>query len=70
MTTRLIDRDEYEELGGIFIEIEESGIELSDTETGFIADMRGRYERYGVKLLISDAQIDWLRNIGKRARGE
>lgn len=66
MASKLGD-DQYDELCNIFLEVDESGMELNDRESDFFEEQRQRFERYGRDTYVSGKQWDWLRDIYKRA---
>ena len=66
MSSKLAD-DEYNELIEIFLEVDESGIELNDREHKFFEDQKARFERFGVDTYMSGPQWTWLRSIHDRA---
>ena len=62
-----IGKDEYEELCKIFIEIEESGIDLNEKSREFLAHMVRSFERYKLNMTISEPQWKWLRDLHRQA---
>ena len=62
-----IDQDEYDELCRIFIEVEESGIDLNAKSRQFLTDMTHAFERDKLEMTISEAQWKWLRSLHKQA---
>jgi hypothetical protein len=62
-----LSKEEYDELLNIFLEVDESGLNLGEREHRFFEDQRLRVERYKQKVYMSVAQWAWLRDIHKRA---
>lgn len=59
--------DEFEDLCNLVLEIDESGADLPPKDQAFFESQKARIDRFGKNVNISPAQMEWLRDIHKRA---
>jgi hypothetical protein len=61
-----LDDDEFEEFKDLIVEVYDREDQLRDKEITFVDDLMRRFEMYGRKVIVSEAQLDWLRRIRER----
>jgi hypothetical protein len=61
-----LDDDEFAEFKDLIVEVYDCEDQLRDKEITFVDDLMRRFEMYGRKVIVSEAQLDWLRRIRER----
>lgn len=61
-----LDDDDFDEFKKLIVEVYDCEDQLRDKELPFVDDLMRRFEMYGRKILVSEAQLDWLRRIRER----